>query len=120
MKDRKYPNLLCFLEEKTQDLQNNIALSLNTKVGWKELTFGGISILAKNLASYLMQNGVIKGDKISIISESNPEWAAVLFGSVLAGATLVPIDIKLTIHEMKSILSDCRPKVLIIPISPKQ
>ena len=114
MKQRKYPNLLCFLEEKTAGMKNNVALGLNTKVGWKELTFGGISFLSKNLASYLIEKGVNKGDKISIISESNPEWAAVLFASVLSGSTLVPIDIKLTIHEITSILSNCNPKVLIV------
>ena len=104
MKQRKYPNLLCFLEDKTTGMKNNIALGLNTKVGWKELTFGGISILSKNLASYLIEKGINKGDRVAIISESNPEWAAVLFASVLAGATLVPLDIKLTIYEMESIL----------------
>ena len=45
MKQRKYPNLLCFLEEKTAGMKNSIALGLNTKVGWKELTLGGISYL---------------------------------------------------------------------------
>ncbi len=114
MKQRKYPNLLCFLEDKTTGMKNNIALGLNTKVGWKELTFGGISILSKNLASYLIEKGINKGDRVAIISESNPEWAAVLFASVLAGATLVPLDIKLTIYEMESILSNCEPRILIV------
>lgn len=109
-----YPNLLCFLEEKTQSMKNSIALGLNTKVGWKELTYSGINILSKNLAGYLVEIGVQKGDRISIISESSVEWAPVLFASVLAGSTLVPIDIKLTIYEMKSILSNCLPKVLLV------
>ncbi|MBQ3310478.1 AMP-binding protein [bacterium] len=112
--ENKYPNLLCFLENKTKGMQNNVALSMNTIVGWKELTFGGIGILSKHLASYLMEKGIEKGDRISIISESNPEWAAVLFASILSGSVLVPIDIKLTIHEMKSILSNCMPKVLLV------
>lgn len=113
-KDNNYPNLLCFLENKTEGLLNNVALGLKTKVGWKELTFGGISILAKHLASYMMDRGIQKGDRISIISESNPEWAAVLFASILSGSVLVPIDIKLTIYEMRSILSSCMPRVLLV------
>jgi len=109
-----YPKLLLFLEDKTSCLKNKVALSLNTLVGWKELTFDGIGILARHLASYLIENGIEKGDKISIISESKPEWASVLFASVLAGATLVPIDIKLTKYEMESILSNCLPRVLLV------
>ena len=112
--NKDYPNLLCFLEEKTQSMKNSIALGLNTKVGWKELTYSGINILSKNIAGYLVEIGVQKGDRVSIISESSVEWAPVLFASVLAGSTLVPIDIKLTIYEMKSILSNCMPKVLLV------
>ena len=114
MNDKNYPNLLCFLEDKTQSMGNSIALGLNTKVGWRELTYKGISILSKNIAGYLIELGLKKGDRVSIISESCVEWAPVLFGSVLAGTTLVPIDIKLTIYEMKSILSNCEPKVLLV------
>lgn len=114
MKQNNYPNLLCFLENKTQSMKSSVALGLNTKVGWKELTYSGISILSKNIAGYLIEKGIQKGDRISIISESCVEWAPVLFGSVLAGSTLVPIDIKLTIYEMKSILSNCEPKVLLV------
>ena len=114
MKENNYPNLLCFLEDKTQSMGNSVALGLNTKVGWRELTYSGISILSKNIAGYLIQLGLKKGDRVSIISESCVEWAPVLFGSVLAGTTLVPIDIKLTIYEMKSILSNCEPRVLLV------
>ncbi len=114
MRNNKYPNLLCFLENKTKGMESNVALSMNTIVGWKELTFGGIGILSRHLASYLMEKGIQKGDRISIISESNPEWAPVLFASILSGSVLVPIDIKLTIHEMKSILSNCLPRVLLV------
>lgn len=109
-----YPKLLLFLEEKTKTLKNRIALSQNSMVGWKELTYDGIGILSKRLASYLIESGIQKGDKVCIISESMPEWAVVLFASVLAGATLVPIDIKLTEYEIRSILSNCLPKVLLV------
>jgi long-chain acyl-CoA synthetase len=113
MKNNKYPNLLSFLENRAKGLKNSIALSLNTAFGWKELTFDGVGILARHIASYLIEKGINKGDRISIISESKPEWAAVFFGSILTGA-LVPIDIKLTKYEMSSILSSCTPRVLLV------
>ena len=113
-KTLEYPKLLVFLEEKTKDLKNKIALSKNTSLGWKEFTYDGIGILARHLASYLIDAGIQKGDKVCIISESRPEWASVLFASVLAGATLVPIDIKLTKYEINSILSNCLPRILLV------
>ena len=68
MRNNKYPNLLCFLENKTKGMESNVALSMNTIVGWKELTFGGIGILSRHLASYLMEKGIQKRDRMSIIS----------------------------------------------------
>ena len=43
-----------------------------------------------------------------------PELGATLFASVLSGATSVPLDIKLTIHELTHILTDCEPKVILV------
>jgi long-chain acyl-CoA synthetase len=57
---------------------------------------------------------VKKNDRIAILSESKPEFGACVFASIMAGATTVPLDIKLTIYELKSILSNCRPYVLFV------
>ena len=107
-------NVLLFLEEKTNEWKDNIALGIKSYLGWKELTFKGISVLAQRLASYLIDSGIERGDKIAILSESMPEWGAALFAPVLSGATAVPLDIKLTEYELKSILSSCEPKVMLV------
>ncbi len=107
-------NILLFLESRTKTLGNGIALGMKSSIGWRELTFQGLGILAKRLGNYLIKNGIDKGDKIAIISESMPEWGAALFGSVLAGSITVPLDIKLTEFEMTSILKDCEPKILVV------
>ncbi|MBQ2645543.1 AMP-binding protein [bacterium] len=109
----KIDNLLLFLEHRTEKLEHKNALGMKTYLGWREITFKGLSILAKRLAAYLIDKGIDKGDKIAILSESKPEWGATLFAAILSGATLVPLDIKLTEYELNSILSDCSPKILI-------
>jgi len=107
-------NVLLFLENRTEALDNKIALGMKSGLGWNELTFRGLSVLSRRLANYLIKNGVEKGDRIGILSESMPEWGAALFASVLSGAISVPLDIKLTIYELTSILSDCKPKFLLV------
>lgn len=107
-------NILLFLENRTDALENKIALGMKSNLGWSELTFRGLNVLSKRLANYLIKNGIDKGDKISILSESMPEWGAALFASILAGAITIPLDIKLTEYELTSILNDCKPKVLIV------
>src|SRR5574344_218761 len=107
-------NVLLFMEKRTKEWEDNIALGTRSYLGWKEITFKGVSILAKRLAHYLIDYGVERGDKIAILSESMPEWGAALFATVLSGATTIPLDIKLTTYELTSILTDCQPKILLV------
>ncbi len=107
-------NVLLFLENRTETLENKIALGMRSSLGWNELTFRGVNVLSKRLANYLIKNKIDKGDKVAILSESMPEWGAALFASVLSGAITIPLDVKLTIFELTAILNDCKPKVLIV------
>ncbi|MBQ7286938.1 MAG: AMP-binding protein [Candidatus Gastranaerophilales bacterium] len=109
----KNVNLLSFLDQRTKEMENNVALGTRTNLGWAELTYKGLSILSRKVGSYLISYGLNKGDKAAILSESMPEFGAAIFGCVLAGLTIVPLDIKLTIHEYEHILSDCLPKVIL-------
>ena len=108
----KSVNILSFLDQKTRELENCVALGTRTNLGWSELTYKGLSVLSEKVGSYLISLGMNKTDKAAIISESMPEFGAVIFGSFLAGVTIVPLDVKLTIHEYTHILTDCLPKVI--------
>ena len=109
----KNVNLLSFLDQRTKEMENNVALGTRTSLGWAELTYKGLSVLSRKVGGYLINAGMNKGDKAAIISESRPEFGAAIFGSVLAGLTIVPLDVKLTIHEYQHILSDCLPRVIL-------
>ena len=107
-------NILLFLENRTAELENNISLGMRSHVGWKELTYKGLGILSKRLAGYLIDIGIDKGDHVAILSESTPEFGAALFASAMAGATIIPLDIKLTTYELTSILTSSTPSVLLV------
>ena len=114
MKDRQ-SNVLSLLEDKTNDYARKVALGIKTNFGWEELTFDGLGLLSRRLASYLINDlGIQKGEKLAILSESKPEFGVCIFASVLAGTITVPLDIKLTIYELTSILSDCMPSVMLV------
>ena len=76
-------NLLMLLEAKTKELGENTALGIRSPFGWTEMTYSGISILAQRMGGYLIENGIKKGDKIALLSESTPEWSAAFFSIVL-------------------------------------
>ncbi len=110
----KQENILLLLENRTKVLDKKIALGISSSFGWNELSFQGLGSLSRRLACFLIDKGVDKGDRISILSESIPEWGAGLFASVLSGAITIPIDIKLTETEMKTILEAGQPKILLV------
>lgn len=114
MKYRKN-NILQLLEDKTGDYENRVALGIKTVLGWKEFTYKGVGLLSRKLATYLINDLQLKkGEKLAILSESKPEYGTCVFASVMAGLITVPLDIKLTKYELKSILSDCRPSVILV------
>lgn len=114
MRERE-SNVLSLLEDKTNDYARKVALGIKTSFGWKELTFDGLGLLSRRLASYLINDlGIQKGEKLAILSESKPEFGVCIFASVLAGTITVPLDIKLTKYELTSILSDCLPSIMLV------
>lgn len=107
-------NILSLLETKTGDYEGRIALGMKGPYGWREFTYKGIGLLSRKIARYLIEDvGVKKGECLAILSESKPEYGACVFASVLTGTVTVPLDIKLSQYELKSILSDCEPSIML-------
>lgn len=108
-------NVLSLLEDKTNAFNDNVALGMKTAMGWKEFTYKGIGLMSRKLAWHLINElQVKKGDRLTILSESKPEYGACVFASILAGMTTTPLDVKLTKYELKSILTDCEPTVMLV------
>ena len=106
-------NVLSLLDRNTKLYGERIALGKRNKYGWKELTYKGLGLLTRQLASYLITDlEMPKGERLAILSESMPEMGACVFASVISGMVTVPLDNKLTIYELESILSSCQPAVL--------
>lgn len=107
--------ILSILEERTKQYNDRVALGIRTQLGWKEFSYKGVGLLSRKLANYFINTlEVKKGERCAILSESKPEYGACVFASIMAGMTVVPLDIKLTKYELKSILSDCEPTVMLV------
>lgn len=106
-------DILSVLEDKTRDYQDKIALGTKDTFGWKEFTYKGIGQLSRKVARYIIEEtDVPKGERLAILSESKPEYATAVFASALSGLVTVPLDVKLTKYELKSILMDALPTVI--------
>jgi len=79
---------------------------------WKKVTYQELFGNTRGIASYLIEKGIKKGDKVAIISENRPEWCATYLAISLSSAIAVPIDAQLGQEEIKRLLSDSESKVV--------
>lgn len=71
-----------------------------------DMTFGELGIYAKSVASYLLQMGYQKGEKIAVFGESCPHWMVMYLGITYIGCIAVPILPDFTEGEAKNILTE--------------
>ncbi|HZT99857.1 MAG TPA: long-chain fatty acid--CoA ligase [Ktedonobacteraceae bacterium] len=78
------------------------------------LTYHVLNLRARALAALLrLEYDIQKGDRVTILAVNTPEYLDAFFACALIGAILVPLNWRLTVHELTAILSDCAPKLLI-------
>ncbi|EEB16371.1 luciferase, putative [Pediculus humanus corporis] len=64
------------------------------------------------IAAALKSKGIKSGDVVGICSENNLEYASVILGILIIGATCAPINPLYTISELKHTLSISRPVII--------
>jgi long-chain acyl-CoA synthetase len=55
------------------------------------ITYEQAGVKIRQLASLLVQMGIVPGDRVMLLAENRPEWPLAYFGTVLSGAIVVPI-----------------------------
>jgi len=63
----------------------------NDDDAWETSTFSQVMGQVENLCLGLMDLGVKRGDRVSILGNTRPEWTLFDFAAMSAGATVVPI-----------------------------
>ena len=66
------------------------------------------------MARALNRWGVVKGDRLAILSENRLEWAVADFASLLLGVVVVPIYSTLTAQQTAYILCDSGARVVVV------
>src|SRR5260370_930572 len=66
-------------------------------------TYAETASKARALASFLHESGIAPGEKIIIYAENRPEWLFVLWGAILAGVVVVPIDYRSSLEFVERI-----------------
>ena len=98
-------------------LENRARLSPNkdaiidekTNKAW---TFKELNKRANSTASWLHVRGVKKGDRIALLSPNHISYFDLLFACGKIGAIFVPLNWRLSMHEIKEIVKDCTPVLI--------
>ena len=86
----------------------NADKSLNT-FSWKDVSEKTILV-----SNFLRNQGVVKGDRVMLVSEGRPEWMISDLSILRTGAVTVPNYTTYTQKDFEFVLNDCRPKGLIV------
>lgn len=80
----------------------------------KSLTYQELDQRATRLANFLRDRcGVESGDRLAVLSLNRAEILEAFFAAAKLTAILVPLNYRLTQPELRYILEDCEPKVLL-------
>lgn len=81
--------------------------------GWT-LRYTDVGRLAKSFAARLQSEGVRKGDAVAIWSESRPGWIVALWGCLLTGVVVIPIEPQSSLDWYRKIEQKVRPRLLLV------
>jgi len=81
--------------------------------GEKRLTYGQFGERCERLASSLRVLGVKPGDRVAYLSFNNHQLLEGYYGVVMAGAIVMPLNVRLTPAELTGILNHSGARVLI-------
>lgn len=78
------------------------------------LTYAQALEKIENLAQWMTENGITKGDRVAVTGKNSPEWAVTYIAAGFAGATIVPIDHGLREQEAENLIKASGAKILFV------
>ena len=81
---------------------------------WVSHSFTEVGEIVEKLALGLIDLGIEKGDKVSILANTRPEWTYADFAALSVGATVVPIYQTNSAEECQYVLENSDARLVIV------
>jgi long-chain acyl-CoA synthetase len=81
---------------------------------WVSRTYAEVGDTVRDLSLGLIDLGVERGDKVSILSNTRAEWTYFDFAALSAGATVVPIYQTNSPEECQYVLENSDAKIVVV------
>ncbi len=102
-------NLVEVLERNTRKNQDRDCLRAGGK-GW---SFGTVKAMSEKAAGLFQSLGLEKGDRVAIMSQNTVSFVVALYGTLMAGGAVVPVNHKLMAPEVDYILAHSGAKIFL-------
>src|SRR5437867_5330687 len=115
-----YPSLTlhALLERTAGEHAETVATGFGGVVGRRSvdstMTYRNLDELADRFAAGLQQLGVKKGDRVALVLPNCPQFVYSFFGSLKAGAVVVPTNPLYTVRELRNQLADSGARVVVV------
>jgi acyl-CoA synthetase (AMP-forming)/AMP-acid ligase II len=80
---------------------------------YASLTFAEVDDRASRVARSLLDAGLRQGDRVVLIAANEPEFLELQAGCQRAAVTFVPLNYRLAPQELRLIVADCAPRLMI-------
>ena len=77
------------------------------------LSYAELDDAARSLAAKLHGLGIATGDRVAVLLENDPLYVVLIHALVALGAVLVPLNVRLTPRELRELLVDAEPRLLL-------
>jgi len=78
-----------------------------------ELTYDQLDRRVNRLCGALSEAGLVRGDRVAVLSTTRPEYVDVYFAAAKLGATVVGLNIRMQVEELVHCAGLGRPRVLV-------
>lgn len=107
-------SIIQFFEESVDKFDSNVYLWEKTHEKYEGTTYGETRKQVYEFAAGLINLGIKKGDRLSLLSEGRNSWVIGELGVLYAGAVNVPLSTKLNPEELRFRLDHSESRILLV------
>ena len=109
-----YNNIVSMFFEKSKEMKDKPYLWKKNNNEFESLSWKNVELLVKSIARSLMGLGVLKGDRVVILSENRPEWQIADLAIMSIGAITVPVYTTSTTADYSHVINHSGARCMII------
>ncbi len=109
-----YNNIVAMFFEKSKEMKDKPYLWKKNNNEFESLSWKNVELLVKSIARSLIGLGVLKGDRVVILSENRPEWQIADLAIMSIGAITVPVYTTSTTSDYSHIINHSGARCMII------